>query len=46
METEVDLTKFSETYITPFVELLILVEKIHKGLFTKPENNNKDEKGI
>ena len=36
METEVDLKKFAETYITPFVELLVLVEKIQKGMFIKP----------
>lgn len=38
METDVDLMKFGETYITPFVELLILVEKIQKGIFIKPVN--------
>ena len=36
MDTEIQLKRFSETYITPFVELLILVEKIEKGLFVKP----------
>lgn len=36
MGTEVELKKFSETYLTPFVELLVLVEKIEKGLFVKP----------
>lgn len=40
MDTEVDLKKFGETYITPFVELLILVEKIQKGIFIKPENSS------
>lgn len=40
METSVDLKKFGETYITPFVELLVLVEKIQKGIFIKPENNS------
>lgn len=39
METDIDLKKFSETYLTPFVELLILTEKIEKGLFARP---NKD----
>ena len=36
MNTDVELEKFSETYLTPFIELLILVEKIKKGLFVKP----------
>ncbi len=36
MDTEVKLRSFSESYVTPFVELLILVEKIQKGLFTQP----------
>lgn len=36
MNTNVELEKFSETYLTPFIELLILVEKIKKGLFVKP----------
>ncbi len=36
MNTDVELKKFSETYITPFVELLVLIEKIEKGLFVKP----------
>lgn len=36
LNTEIELKKFSETYITPFVELLILVEKIEKGMFVKP----------
>lgn len=39
MKTNLDLEKFGETYITPFVELLILVEKIEKGIFVKPEYN-------
>ena len=39
MKTKLDLEKFGETYITPFVELLILVEKIEKGIFVKPEYN-------
>ena len=40
MDSEIDLRIFGETYITPFVELLILVEKIQKGLFMKPNNSN------
>jgi hypothetical protein len=44
MDTETDLKKFSEVYITPFVELLILSEKIQKGLFMKP-NTNKNSNG-
>lgn len=36
MDTEIELQKFSETYITPFAELLVLVEKIGKGIFVKP----------
>lgn len=40
METEIDLKKFGETYITPFVELLILVEKVQKGLFMTPNRND------
>ena len=36
MNTEVELKKFSETYLTPFVDLLVLIEKIKKGLFVKP----------
>lgn len=40
MNTDVELKKFGETYITPFVELFILVEKIQKGLFVKPAINN------
>lgn len=36
MDTEVKLRSFSETYVTPFVQLLILVEKIQKGLFIQP----------
>ncbi len=36
MESDIDLIKFAETYVTPFVELLILVEKIQKGIFIKP----------
>lgn len=36
MNTDVELKKFSETYLTPFVELLVLIEKIEKGLFVKP----------
>lgn len=43
METEVDLKKFGETYITPFVELLILVEKIQKGIFIKPNNSSSEK---
>lgn len=35
MNTEVELKKFSETYLTPFVELFVLIEKIEKGLFVK-----------
>lgn len=38
MDTEVELLKFSETHLTPFVELLILTEKIEKGIFAKPNN--------
>lgn len=38
MNTEVELLKFSETHLTPFVELLILTEKIEKGIFAKPNN--------
>lgn len=38
MGTEVELKKFGETYITPFIELLVLVEKIQKGIFIKPDN--------
>lgn len=38
MGTEVELLKFSETHLTPFVELLILTEKIEKGIFAKPNN--------
>lgn len=40
MGTEVDLEKFGETYITPFVELLVLVEKIQKGIFIKPDTSS------
>lgn len=36
MQSDVELKKFSETYLTPYVELLILVNKIEKGLFIKP----------
>lgn len=36
MPSDVDLKKFSETYVTPFVEMFILIEKIQKGLFIKP----------
>lgn len=36
LDSEIALKKFSETYITPFVELLILVEKIEKGMFVRP----------
>lgn len=47
MDTDVELQKFGETYITPFVELLILVEKIQKGLFIKPNlNNNTNNKQL
>lgn len=38
MGTEVELLKFSETHLTPFIELLILTEKIEKGIFAKPKN--------
>lgn len=38
MDTEIELLKFSETHLTPFVELLILTEKIEKGIFAKPNN--------
>lgn len=38
MDTEVELLKFSETHLTPFIELLILTEKIEKGIFAKPNN--------
>lgn len=38
METDVELVKFGETYITPFVELLVLVDKIQKGMFIKPNS--------
>lgn len=38
MGTEVELLKFSETHLTPFIELLILTEKIEKGIFAKPHN--------
>lgn len=34
--SKVDLMKFGENYLTPFVELLILTEKIEKGIFAKP----------
>lgn len=40
METEVDLKKFGETYLTPFVELLVLAEKIQKGIFIKPSGSS------
>lgn len=40
MKTDVDLKKFGETYITPFIELLILTEKIEKGMFVKPDTND------
>lgn len=40
MDSEIDLRNFGENYITPFVELLILVEKIQKGLFIKPNTNS------
>lgn len=36
MDSEIDLRIFGENYITPFVELLILVEKLQKGLYMKP----------
>lgn len=39
METDVELKKFSETYLTPFAELIILTEKIEKGLFAKPQKD-------
>lgn len=41
MDTEVELLKFCETHLTPFVDLLILTEKIEKGIFAKPENEGK-----
>ncbi len=40
MKTDIDLKKFGETYITPFIELLILAEKIEKGMFVKPNAND------
>jgi len=40
MNTDVELKKFSETYITPFVDLIILVDKIEKGLFVKPASSD------
>lgn len=40
METEVDLKKFGETYITPFIELIVLAEKIEKGIFIKPNDSS------
>lgn len=43
MGTEVDLKKFGEIYITPFIELLILTEKIQKGIFIKPSNSSFDK---
>lgn len=43
MDSEVDLKKFGETYITPFVELIILVEKIQKGIFIKPDASLSDK---
>lgn len=46
MNTEVELQKFGETYITPFVELLVLVEKIQKGLFIKSKSNNTTNKKL
>lgn len=36
MKTEDELLSFCKSYITPFGELLILVEKIHKGIFATP----------
>ena len=38
MGTDVDLMRFSETHLTPFIELLILTDKIEKGMFVKPNN--------
>lgn len=43
METEVELKKFGEKYITPFVELLMLVEKIQKGIFITPNDSSSDK---
>lgn len=37
MEEEVELIRFGEVYLTPFVELLTLAEKIGKGMFAKPK---------
>lgn len=37
MNTDVELEKFSETYMTPFIELLVLAEKVKKGIFVKPK---------
>lgn len=36
MNTDVELKKFGETYMTPFAELFVLAEKIEKGIFVKP----------
>lgn len=41
MNTDLELKKFSESYITPFVELLVLIEKIEKGMFVKPNVENR-----
>lgn len=43
METDVELKKFGEIYLTPFVELFILIEKIEKGIFAKPIGENYNE---
>lgn len=36
MNTKVELGKFSENYLTPFIESFILVEKVEKGIFARP----------
>lgn len=41
MDSKVELGKFSESYVTPFVEMLTLIEKIQKGLFSTPKPHNK-----
>ena len=34
--TEKDLIGLAETYVTPYVSLLVLINKLHKGLFAVP----------
>lgn len=40
MDSEDELKLFSRTFVTPFTELIMLAEKIQKGLFAKIEGEN------